>query len=319
MVKAKRMDANMKFSYLEGATGRPKRYSLDARPRQKSRYYGVPLVGVALVCTFTFTGLELSPDKVTQTSQTSPVPVSIAPQLSVEAEPAPPAEFVIPAGISPAITAWLTKNRATSYGVVVADTKGKAAVAANADKQFFAASIYKLYVAYIGYQLVDSGQLDAKTNYQGGRTLGQCLDAMIRASDSPCAEKLMTQIGKTEIQTKLALYGLTNTSMARLLTTPADATIVLSKIYQGSGLSAASKQKLLESMANQKYRNALPKGFAGSVVYDKVGFGDQVEYHDAGIVTLPDGKTIIVAVFTTSGSPSKIAKLGQEIARVITK
>lgn len=197
--------------------------------------------------------------------------------------------------------------------VVIADQSGSILAAKDADQVFFAASIYKLYVAYEGYRQIDERTVDSGEVYLEGLTRGECLDKMIRESYSPCAEKLKDELGALQLTNKLKTYGILNTSMTEVSTTAADAVKILSIIENGDELSKESRAKYLESMRTQEalYRSGLPKGFsAAATVYDKVGWDEYKEWHDASIVVLPDGRTLIVSVFTENVGSRNVAKLG---------
>lgn len=214
--------------------------------------------------------------------------------------------------LATALSGWISKKPG-SYGVVIADEQGNVLASNQADKTFFAASLYKIYVAYEGYQLIDNGTNDKQQVYLNGKTRGQCLDEMIRNSDSPCAEKLMAEIGKDTITAKLAKYGLTHTSLRSLTTSAGDIAIVLSRLQQQKDLSPASTQAMFDSMLGQKYRNGLPAGFSPQKVYNKVGFRDTTEYHDVGIVELEDGRRVIMSVLTENAGVNSIKSLASAI------
>ena len=215
------------------------------------------------------------------------------------------------------VDAWAEENSGTK-SVVVTGVDGEVLAEFNQDRVYFAASIYKLYVAYEGYRLVDQGELNPAADYINGNTLGECLDLMIRESDSPCGEKMMSEIGKQEIEANLVTYGLTNSRMSNITTSAGDAAIVLAKIYRGEGLSQPSRQAFLESMRTQIYRDALNKGFSNmSTVYNKIGFNEQLEYHDVAIVELQGGQAVIVSVLTSGVGSSNIAELGSDIEEVL--
>lgn len=223
----------------------------------------------------------------------------------------------ITANLQPVVDSWAA-GIGGQQSVVVQDIgSGKILAAHNADKQYFAASIYKLYVAYIGYQLIDNGTYNPDELYQGGRTRAQCLDAMIRSSDSPCAEKLWNEIGKENITTRLKPYGIERTSMSGLTTTAGDSAIILKRLYDGKDLKPASRKAMLDSMLGQIYRSALPAGFTSDKVYDKVGFRGTSEYHDVAIVSFDDGSGLIVSVLTTDTGTRNIAALAKDIKRAV--
>lgn len=217
------------------------------------------------------------------------------------------------AALQQAVDVWGGSLPASSQAsVVVTDADGALLAALNPDEVYFAASLYKLFVAYEGYRAVDSAAADPAEIYQAGRTRQQCLDAMIRSSDSPCAEKMWVEIGKSEIDSTIEMYGIKNTSMIDITTTASDASIILRRIVSGEGLSEQSKAKYLDSMKTQDdlYRRGLPSGFSSElIVYNKVGWNEQMEYHDAAIVELKDGRKLIVAVLTNGVGTARIGAL----------
>lgn len=305
----------MKFSYLYGSVGTPVRYSLEPCKRRTKIIVGAVF---SLVLVF---GIG-----VTQflTPPSDGVPVAgVAIDSNVSAERGQSSQDKeVPnladsnVAVSSAISKWVSSHGGT-YGVVVSDTSGNVLGESNAQEPLFMASIYKLYVAYIGYQKVDDGSWDTKEPFLSGWTRGKCLDEMIRSSDSPCAEKLLKELGKDAVTDKLKDYGLTNTSMRSLTTSAADVSKILINIEAGIDLSETSKQKLLDSMANQKYRSAIPKGFQGAVVYDKVGFRGETEYHDTGIVYLEDGRKVVVSILTEKVGVTNIANLSRQISNAL--
>lgn len=203
-------------------------------------------------------------------------------------------------------------------GVVIASADGTVVASINPDQPFFAASIYKLYTAYFGYIEVDAGRANSAEAYSNGRTRSECLDVMIRESDSPCGEKMMNEIGKAELTSKLKAVGITSTEMGSLSTTARDAATIMAKISKGEGLTPASQATFLESARNQIFRDALNKGFSTNVtVYNKIGFKELKEYHDVAIVELKDGRTFIVAVLTENVGTKNIAELGRRLEAIV--
>jgi beta-lactamase class A len=212
-----------------------------------------------------------------------------------------------------AVELWL-EDATGNAGVYITEVDGAVLAATEPDQVFFAASIYKLYVAYEGYQRIDEGIFDPSEVYVSGFTRAECLDKMIRESDSPCAEKLWIELGKEAVTKQLISYGLKNTSMTALTTTAADAGIILSRIATGERLSQESQQALLQSMENQVYRDTLNKSFDQSVtVYNKIGFRELDEYHDVAIVQFEDGRQLIISVLTNGVGTGSIVRLGQLI------
>jgi hypothetical protein len=216
--------------------------------------------------------------------------------------------------LSAIVNSWSQKNKGTE-SVVVASLDGKVLASSSPNETFFTASIYKLFVVYLAYQDVDAGLHGFDEPFLNDWTRGKCLDEAIRTSHSPCAEKLMGEIGRKNIQARLDAYGLTNTKIQGLKTSANDVSIILGRLGQGNDLSAASSQRMLDSMLGQQYRNGLAKGFSTSQVYNKVGFQDLAEYHDAGIVRLADGRQVIVTVLTKDVGVRSIAQLAASLQK----
>lgn len=202
--------------------------------------------------------------------------------------------------------------------VVVSDVDGNVLASVQPDRDYFAASIYKLYAAYAGYQQLDAGEVDPDEQYINGHTRQECIDLMIRESDSPCAEKLWVEIGKSELDQQMAAYGLVDTDMVNIRTSAADAARMLSRIARSEGLTARSQQLFLESMRTQVYRDALNRGFSDSVtVYNKIGFNELDEYHDVAIIQLEDGRQLVVSVLTSRVGTRNIARLAIELEKAL--
>ena len=202
--------------------------------------------------------------------------------------------------------------------VVLADKDANILASYNADLEYFAASIYKLYVAYFGYQQVDAKAVNPNEQYINRNTRAECLDLMIRESDSPCAEKLWAELGKQEQTQKLIGIGIKNTSMVGLSTTATDAAVMLAFIVRGEALSRESQTAFLQSMKTQIFRDSLNVGFSSdATVYNKIGFNGLKEYHDTAIVEFKDGRKLIVSVLTENVGTKNIAALGRAIEAAV--
>lgn len=251
-----------------------------------------------------------------------PVVTDVVEQTSTTSEPS---EDVIPETKpefdSVALQKTLDDWAATIDGqasVVLADKDANILASYNASQQYFTASIYKLYVAYFGYQAVDANSVDPTEQYINGHTRAECLDLMIRESDSPCAEKLWNELGKQSQTEKLVAIGIKETSMEGLSTTATDAAVMLAFIVRGEGLSAESQTAFLQSMKTQIFRDSLNVGFSDDVtVYNKIGFNGVKEYHDTAIVEFGDGRKLIVSVLTENVGTKNIASLGRAIKTAV--
>ena len=255
------------------------------------------------------------PDKQTINPSTSSNQPAASPPPAAQKKPAP----VI--NLQPTVDAWADKQSGKA-SVVIYDLANKQTVASlNPERQYFTASIYKIYVAYAAYQKIADGTYDADETYLGSYSRAKCLDLMIRESYSPCGEKWWNEIGKQAVTDKMKTYGLKDTSLTGLYTSAADAAIILKRLFEGSDLTKPARADYLDSMKSQPalYRRGLPSGFNKSTVYDKVGWNGQVEWHDAAIVTLPGKRSYVIAVLTQNVGSSQIAALGRAIETRLTQ
>lgn len=198
------------------------------------------------------------------------------------------------------------------YGIAMMEIDGRSATA-NGNKQFVAASTYKLYVAYAVVREVEAGRMSWTDVISGGRTAATCFDAMIVVSDNACPKAFGDRIGWSNITVMMRELGLSSSTRlgSSMHTTANDLAYFLYRLEKGSLMSAAGRERLIDAMKRQSYTRAgIPKG-AGGVVADKVGEVDGY-YHDAAIV-YGSKKTYILIVMTYGGSWAGIADVAAQI------
>ena len=243
----------------------------------------------------------------------------VEPSTQEDIKPAP--EFSS-AKLQSVVDSWVSGlPSGSTESVMITDKDGNVLASSNSDEVYFTASLYKLFVAFEAYKQLSNGTLTDSSNYLGSYSRLGCLDAMIRSSYSPCAEKMWAELGKQNITDSMNNYGIKDTSLVGLSTTARDTASILQLIYSSNSLTADNRSKYLDSMLTQDalYRRGLPSGFSSAVkVYNKVGWNEQVEWHDGSIVELPDGRILIVAVLTKSVGYRNIASLSSSIESVVT-
>ena len=215
----------------------------------------------------------------------------------------------------------LLKNFATDndgiYGISLVELSGERRRASvNAERQFTTASTYKLFVAYSTLKRVDAGEWQWSDQITGGRDLAQCFDDMIVQSDNPCAEALLQKIGFRAATNEAKSLGLNNTTFLEgdtPLTTSGDLAIFLATLRSGQMLSSSSRDRLLDAMSRNVYREGVPAGVNGTVA-NKVGFLGSL-LHDAAIVSGPNG-TYVLTVMTDKSSWATIADLAEQVDRL---
>ncbi len=217
--------------------------------------------------------------------------------------------------LQPTVDAWLT-SQSGDYGIVVYDAANKAIIASHqADKQYFTASIYKLFVAYLALMDVQAGTQNPNSVVLAGQSLKTCLYKMIHSSDSPCGEKVLNTMGQAAVTKRLQdTFDLKNTNFPGFVTSAQDASTILERLQAKQDLNAENTNFLLDAMKTQIYRTGLPRGMPAATVADKIGFNSPENWHDTAIVTLPNGREYIVCILGGGGVSSKdIASFGQTI------
>lgn len=225
------------------------------------------------------------------------------------------------------------KPSSAEVGVEIFDLDNNQIVA-NLDKDdsFSTESLYKLFVVYEGYRRLEQGTEKADTKI-GKYTFEKCLDLAIRESNSDCAEAIVSRIGAKTMENIISTdFGLKNSSVIDLISTPSDITDMMKIYYEHKDLSEESWRKIQDSMLNQPpvdnglcyglcdWRQGLPSGFKTAKVYNKVGWlyngSNWTSYHDAAIIEL-NGHHYIITIMTKNSNPESLADLGSKIEEKI--
>lgn len=237
-------------------------------------------------------------------------------QQSGDKEPAKPPLV----NLQPVVDAWLAKQSA-EFGIVVYDPANKQVIAShNPDEKFFAASLYKLFVAYLALVDFQNGAQDPNQILTQGFTRKQCVDKMIRESYSPCGEAMMADMGQATLRQRVSDMGIKNTIFAGITTTAQDSALILQYIVDSRDLNASNTAFLKDAMRiqEQRFRNGLAKGAPDATWETKVGWNEQANYHDVGIMTLKNGRQYVVAILShNNGSSVPIADFSSTIYQAL--
>jgi beta-lactamase class A len=193
-----------------------------------------------------------------------------------------------------------------NYAILAIDlNRPERRLAVNADQEMPTASIYKLFMAYSILKAVDEGL--SWDSALGGGTLSECFDKMVVASDNDCAHAWGDSHGWTTVMNESSAVG----SRIELLkqdtsSTAGDIATLLTKLYNKELLSATSRDRLINTMKVQKYRQGIPTGAVDKVVANKVGFMNGT-LADAGIVYGNTGAYVLV-ILTEGYSWNSIAE-----------
>ena len=174
------------------------------------------------------------------------------------------------------------------------------------DETYFTASIYKLYVAYMGLQDIQAGLYEPDEPYNQGRSRMECIEVMLRDSDSPCPEQMWEEQDRATGNERLAELGLNNTDLLGISTTVRDVNVLLQRLYAEEDLDTTNTEIMRENLRDfpeREFRQGLPSAFdevdADVAVYNKPGLYDE-GWLDAAIIVLPSGRPVIISIFSDS-------------------
>ncbi|HEY8806876.1 MAG TPA: serine hydrolase [Candidatus Limnocylindria bacterium] len=209
--------------------------------------------------------------------------------------------------------------------------------AANPDKQFIAASIYKLAVLLRVEGLVERGALsyddtitieEADVTVDGSNepagtvlTVDDALEEMIAYSDNGSALAFVRLYGAAETNAALAAAGIKGFRIAENsdedhLVTARSVGTYFDLLATRRLISAAASDRMLVRLERQQINDRLPRDLpSGVAVAHKTG--DLIGFiHDAGVIQAPDGLRIAV-VLTSDGTEAAAKDLIARIGSVV--
>ena len=226
----------------------------------------------------------------------------------------------------------LIAGRPGEYGIAALDLHSGSSVAVNGDVAFPMASTVKVAIAATYLAEVDQGRRSLN-DMVAGRTAAKLMELMIVRSDNVAADQLLAIIGgPSALQQWLLSREITGIRVDRTiaqllrdrghladskdLATPKAMVTLLHKLNDGNVLTNGSRALLFELMSRcstgtRRIRALLP---IGTRVEDKTGTLDGIT-NDVGIVTMPDGHRVALAIFARGGRDrqSGIAQLARAI------
>jgi beta-lactamase class A len=255
----------------------------------------------------------------------TPAPASAA--LS-EATPVAPDVNDVPAAVSDdaeildAILAALGDD-ADHYSVVVRRLEDGRGAALNPEREYYAASLFKLAVLYEAERQRSVGALDFDEMIQISSedvaedlgTIGSlglddsgmipvraAVQAMVTRSDNTSAVTLLRALGPATVDTTLAALGLRHTSVNTrdLPTTAADMALLMEAIVRGRGVDPAWREDMRSLLLQQETRSGIPQLLPPRIaVGNKTGTWPSAT-HDVAFVDAPGG-TYVIAVLSDRG------------------
>jgi len=229
----------------------------------------------------------------------------------------------------------------------------------NGKEHFPMQSVYKFPIAMAVLQQVDAGKLkleqmvsveksDFVTPYQRSPirdrypqgvklSVKELLRYMVSESDGTACDVLLWVVGGAPVvmqylrglgvngvivETTEKVMGHDQTAQYRNWAAPEEMLLLLNRFSSGKGLSASSRQLLMQHMivtptGLKRLKGLLP---AGTIVAHKTGTSGTSEgmtaaTNDVGIITLPDGRHLAIAVFVSDARASEAEREGV-IARI---
>jgi beta-lactamase class A len=262
------------------------------------------------------------PDLTPTPAPSAPVDVSLTPgprmvagRYAPVAEPYEP----LPAHADPQLEALILATlgpAVESYGVVVKDLQDGRAAAVNADRAFYAASLYKLLVMYEVFSQESRGLLKlddvlVMTPYYHSFGLGprgtvlcqeasvhEVLQAMMSISDNAAGVLLQDLVGAWNVNASMEALGL---KTARMLTDDlpvdaADVALLLEAIARGEAVSEAASDAMLSLLLSERFDNGIVGGLPhGTTVAHKTGNWSNAT-HDVAIVYSPASTYVLVVL-----------------------
>lgn len=232
---------------------------------------------------------------------------------------APPVATAETEVISPALTKIVRdslRDKQGTYGVAIKHLVTGEIVLMNADRQFEAASLYKLPVMFEAFKQCREGEVSfteevtvtekAATFYEDGEptmpvgstvTIGEAVERMITASDNTAAHVLLERLQAWRINQTTKALGLGQTEILDgVRTSPADMMRLLELIATEKAVDAEASRTMIQLLQNQQVRDRLPRFLPpGTDVANKTGNWDGVR-HDVGIVYGPSGPYVIAVL-----------------------
>lgn len=212
--------------------------------------------------------------------------------------------------------------------LVVKHLEDGSGFALDADRSFYAASLYKTWLLLEAYHqqeagLVDFGERYRVTDYYEREyglndgelkacdevTLEEALGRMMRVSDNVAANLVLDRLGPGNVNVAIRGLGLTGSgfrSDGSLPTTAEDMALLLEAIARHQALDRPASEAMVLYLGSEVVGNRIPALLPkGTRVAHKTGSWENAT-HDAGIVFSPDATYLIVVLtdygFVTDGS-----------------
>lgn len=301
-----------------------KRKAIKKKKKNRSIFWIIfAVIMVGLLCAGFYVAYDYWQNHLPEPSEPESEPEPVE-----EPEPEPQIEYK-KIDFQPVVNSWVTRQSGNKSVLIYDLERNEIVGAYNMNSTYDTASLYKLFGVYEGYRRVQNGEwsLDEPVG-STGYTVQKCLDLAIRESHSVCAESIIAKLGGGRALNSIIAnnYGINNTDVVNLTSTPEDIMKIMQKFYTHEEITDESLIALMkDSFLNQPattydWRQGLPSGFKNANVYNKVGWDYNADkrywniYHDAAIVEFPEQNRHYIVVVMTNRVPfEQIRKLGTDI------
>lgn len=249
---------------------------------------------------------------------------------------------ILPVSISSGLEETVEKSllgTTGTYAVAIKNMKTGEMYLKNEDRQFEAASLYKLWTMLTVYDQIERGIIDENqelvstaeelnekfdiatesAEMKEGEikmTVKQATSRMITISHNYAALLLSSKIRLSNVQLQMNKYGLIASRLNPPRTTASDILNYYDKLYKGELVSKERSQEMLELLKLQQLNDRIPLYLPKKTeVAHKTGELGAVK-HDAGIVFSEKGDYIIV-LMSESSNPKAAAEREAKISQAV--
>jgi beta-lactamase class A len=254
----------------------------------------------------------------------------VAPRLEVVGEPFRASPAIADPRLEQVVREALG-DAADSYGVFVKDLETGRSASINADRPFFSASVYKLFVLYELFRQEREGHLSLDEmlvltpHYDsfafGPRATRVCermsvrdlARSMMSVSDNAAGVLLLDVVGSWNLNAALEAFGLPTFRVLEddLPLTAIDAALMLEAVVRGEAVDRAASEAMLALLTTERFDNGIIAGLpAGTVVAHKTGNLPNAT-NQAAIVYSPKA-TYILVVLTERGYETRYIRAVSE-------
>jgi beta-lactamase class A len=212
----------------------------------------------------------------------------------------------------------------------------------NADKEFYAASLFKLAVLEEAERRISAGTLslddrltltgedvaedlgtlsEVPLDEDGSVSIREALRAMVTLSDNATAVALMHLLDAGQVDRTLRSLGIETMSVntTDLPATAGDMARLMEALVIGRGLTPAAQADARALLLAQETRSGIPQGVPeGVAVGNKTGTWEDA-LHDVAFVDAPGGTYVLAVLTDGSGGWAPIARVSDAVYAVLAR